>query len=91
MDPLFQFAFSNLLLRRLPPQLAQEVEALVQAQGFEMLLTGILMSTLAERHLHESIFRAAANVKGDPALAEITKRAVLACLSVGTKEVVADG
>ena len=52
MDQIFALGLIAKVTRSMPPGLAQQVEAFVQAQGFDALLLGFVIEPLAMRQLH---------------------------------------
>lgn len=87
MDPIFNFAFVNHLLRHFPPPLALEVEALVKARGFDGLLLAMTQSKDATKFLHRAVAAAVQEAKQNPAQLSRTREKVMACVSIGTREI----
>lgn len=83
MDSLFAFAFIQALLKQLPPQLAERVEAVVAAHGFDTFLAGYLASPAALSPLLQSVSAAVRAVEVNPAAVRAVKRRISDGIQLG--------
>jgi len=86
MDPIFNFAFINCLLRGFPPALGHEVETLVKAHGFDGLLVALLQSKDATKFLHRAVGAAVQEAKANGSHLPRTRQRIMECVSLGTRE-----
>jgi len=87
MDNLFSFAWINALLRRLPPGIAQEIEAITREKGFSRVLTALLASSEAQKHLHAGLRCALALERGQPGAVDECSRKLLESLTIDFRRV----
>jgi hypothetical protein len=85
MNQLFNFAFLNFLLARLPQALLKEVNDVTNGPGFEALLCAIAQSPEAQKHFRRMLESAVLEVKHRSFTLNATRVTIMGHLKPGAR------